>query len=104
MSGQSYQSKLFFGLITSRLLYFRKGLHNAVERKRISYLLGNSSDDSNFSRIIKLSARGNGVLEERTLTDFPKIESCRMIRVASKSPLTELPLYVTMITLVVRNR
>ncbi len=104
MSGHSYQSKLLFGLITCRLLYFWKGLHNAVEHKRISYLLGTSSDDSKLSRIIELSTRGNGVLEERTLTEIPKIQNSRKIRVASKLPLTKLPLYVTMITLVVRNR
>ncbi len=44
------------------------------------------------------------MLEERTLTDLPEIERCQMIRVASKSPLTKFPFYVTMITLVVRNR
>ncbi len=104
MSGHSCQSKVFFGLITCRLLYFRKGLHNAVERKRISYLLGTSSDDSNLSRIIELSTRENGVLEERTLTDIPKIEICRMVRLSSKFSLNELPLYVTMVALVVRNR
>ncbi len=70
------------------VLYFRQALHNAVNKqadKHISYLLGDSSDDSNLTRIIELSTGGNCMLEERTLTEIPNIKGCRMIRLASKS-------------------
>ncbi len=70
------------------LFIFRQALHNAVNKqvdKHISYLLGGSSDDSNLCRIIEVSTGGNGVLEEQTLTEMPKVKWCQMIRLASKS-------------------
>ncbi len=57
------------------LFIFRHALHNAVNKqddKHISYLLGDSPDDSSLTRIIKLSTGGNGVLKEQTLTEIPK--------------------------------
>ncbi len=65
-----------------------QALHNAVNKqddKHISYLLGDSPDDSSLTRIIELSTGGNGVLEEQTLTEIPKVGRCQMIRLASKS-------------------
>ncbi len=56
------------------------------------YLIGTSSIDSNLSRIIELSAEGNVVLKERTLTEIPQIVQCRMVRVAGKLSFTQLPL------------
>ncbi len=58
--------------ITLRRLNFRQALCNAADKqvdKHISYLLGDSPDDSSLSRIIELSTKGNGVLDERTLTN-----------------------------------
>ncbi len=62
-------------------------MHSAVNKqvmRHISYSLGESSDDPSLCKIIELSAKENGVLEERTLTEIPFIKWCRMVRVASK--------------------
>ncbi len=67
---------------------FMQALHNAVNKqadKHVSYLLGESPDDSSLTRIFKLFTGGNGVFEEQTLTEIPKVEGCRMVRLASKS-------------------
>ncbi len=69
------------------LFLFQTGLVHAFYKQgsmNDSSLLDESSDDSSLSRIIELSATGNGVLEERTLVVIPRIACCRMIRLASE--------------------
>ncbi len=63
-------------LIIHDIFYFKQALYNAVNKQgsmNDSSLLDESSDDSSLSRIIELSATGNGVLEERTLVVIPRI-------------------------------
>ncbi len=97
-----WQNTRSLGLIIWRAFNFRQAVHNAVNKqavKHISYLLGDSPYNSSLSRIIELSSKGNGVLEERTLTELPKISDCRMIRLAGKSSFIRLPLNAFPLTL-----
>ncbi len=82
-------------IIIWRSLNFRQALCNAADKqvdKHISYLLGDSSDNSSLSRIIELSTKINGVLDERTLAEIPRNICCRMVRLASEFPFIILPL------------
>ncbi len=85
---------------------FRQALHNVVNKqadKHISYLLADSSDDSNLTRIMELSTGGKCMLEEQTLTEIPNIKGCQIIRLASKSSFILFLLNSSPQSLVVRR-
>ncbi len=79
-------------LIAWHAFNFRQAVHNAVNKqavKHISYLLGDSPDNSSLSRIIELSTKGNGELEESTLTELSRIFALTPVPLFTKAKATQ---------------